>query len=362
MEYANPKLILGSEIIEPTKIAWRSPSNIALIKYWGKYGRQLPKNPSISFTLDAAFTETEIEYQSKAPGTAQGIDIDFFFEGQKNDAFQQKIEKFFHSILDVFPFLGQLKMTIRSSNSFPHSAGIASSASAMSALAMCLCSIEHQLFNPFESDEAFLRKGSYVARLGSGSACRSIFGGLAVWGETGEVKGASNYYAVPVANQVHEIFHDFHDDILLISKEEKEVSSRAGHGLMDENPYAKLRYEQAGRRLHHLMQAMKMGDLERFGSIVENEALTLHALMMTSNPSYILMKPNTLHAIEKLRRFRKETGHPVYFTLDAGPNLHLLYPHASVDAVQTFIKSELASLCEKEHWIADQVGQGAREI
>ncbi|MBX2928936.1 MAG: diphosphomevalonate decarboxylase [Saprospiraceae bacterium] len=360
-DYKNPRLVVDSATTTPGKVAWRSPSNLALIKYWGKYGQQLPKNPSISFTLQNAYTETSLEYRPQTDNKP-GIQLNFFFDGVQNEPFKEKIVAFFDSIAEIFPFLRQMEWTMHSRNSFPHSAGIASSASAMSALALCLCSIERRLFGYLEDESELLAKASYIARLGSGSACRSVYPKLAVWGETPAVAGSSNLFAVPFTAQVHEVFYTFHDDILLISQEEKSVSSRAGHGLMDGNIYAENRYTQARQRMYELLAALQKGDIETFGRIVESEALTLHALMMTSNPPYVLMKPNTLAAIEKLRVFRTEQKVPLYFSLDAGPNLHLLYPGEFKVDVQRFIKAELEQLCQNGRWIADEVGEGPIEI
>jgi len=131
---------------------------------------------------------------------------------------------------------------------------------------------------------------------------------------------------------------------------------------MEGNIFADNRYKQANARFADLQVALKNGDLEAFGKITENEALTLHALMMTSEPSYILMEPNTLAQIELLRNFRKETKLPVYFSLDAGPNLHLLYPNNIATPVQEFIKTALLPLCEKGEIIEDRAGSGPREL
>lgn len=130
------------------KYTWRSPSNIALVKYWGKHGIQLPRNSSISFTLSNAYSETSIEFTKKNTDNNK-IEIDFLFEGKKNEAFQKRIEKFLNSIVSHFPFITSLNLQISSTNSFPHSTGIASSASAMSALALGLCSIENELTGTF---------------------------------------------------------------------------------------------------------------------------------------------------------------------------------------------------------------------
>ena len=123
-------------MIEEQKISWRSPSNIAIIKYWGKYGVQLPRNPNVSFTLDKAFTDTALSFRKKTVReNSSEISLNFLFENQPNEAFRLKQLKFLTSILPIFPFLNQYELDISSSNSFPHSAGIASSASSMSALA-----------------------------------------------------------------------------------------------------------------------------------------------------------------------------------------------------------------------------------
>ena len=104
--------------------------------------------------------------------------------------------------------------------------------------------------------------------------------------------------------------------------------------------------------------ALKEGDLETFGRITEQEALQLHALMMTSEPSYILMEGGSIELIKRVRAWREKTGHQLYFSLDAGPNLHLLYPDNIKEAVTAFIKAELLEFCEDGHYLQDQVGPG----
>lgn len=361
LDYKNPNLVITTEDVEPGTITWRSPSNIAIIKYWGKHGIQLPRNPSISLTLNSSFTDTRLEYKPKESGE-KDIALSFFFHQEENEAFRSKVLKYLESVADSFPFLRQLDLTIRTGNSFPHSAGIASSASAMSAIALCLCSLEEELFNTLDEDDAFDKKASYMARLGSGSACRSIYPTAALWGQTGEVEGASDLYAVPMESQVHEIFKTFHDDILIASTAEKSVSSRAGHSLMEGNPFADARYSDAKRKMLRLLGAMRTGDLEEFGRICENEALTLHGLMMSSNPSYILLQPSTITMIERLKAYRATSKHPIYFTLDAGPNLHVLYPEEIMHEVRPFIEEELAPLCEDQKYIPDWVGEGPEQV
>jgi diphosphomevalonate decarboxylase len=369
MKLENPSLLLTPTDARNGKITWRSPSNIALVKYWGKHGRQLPRNPNISFTLNDAATTMSLTYKAKAKFDNK-ISLDFHFEDpSKNEKFRQKMVAFMESVLDIFPFLTQIEMRIESSNSFPHSAGIASSASSMSALALCLCSLESRLFgkntvdkgNPAKGGEgsvSFLKKVSYISRLASGSACRSVYPTLAVWGKMKEVKGSTNDYAV--AFEAHDVFKTYHNAILIASVEEKPVSSRMGHGLMEGNPFATPRYAQARERMKALLPALQNGDVNVVGQIMEDEALTLHALMMTSSPSFTLLKPNTLKMIEILRGYREATKVPVYFSLDAGPNLHVLYPHAVENDVKTLIVNELAQYCENGRVIYDTVGDGAK--
>ena len=360
--YENPRLILdSSNPPEPGQIIWRSPSNLAIVKYWGKHGKQLPRNPSLSLTLTASCTDTALEYEFKEAPNNQ-IDLDFAFHGEEHPAFQQKVQAFLESLVPQFPFLHQLKLSIRTGNSFPHSAGIASSASSMSALALCLCSLEDALFATLQDEDEFDRKTSYIARLGSGSACRSIYPYAALWGASSAVPGSSEEYATPMEEFLHPTFKDIHDDILIVSTAEKSVSSRAGHALMEGNPYADARYAQAKSRLSSLLEALKIGDLEQFGKIAEDEALTLHALMMSSNPSYMLLHPNTVALIEKIRAYRAETKHPVYFSLDAGPNIHLLYPGSIITDIRGWIEEDLKQHCVEDWFIQDWVGEGPEEI
>jgi len=338
-------------------VKWKSPSNIALVKYWGKYGVQLPRNASLSFTLQNAHTITSVNY---SPKDSAGISLSFKFEDQSNPAFEHKINKFLSSIISYLPFLENVHLDIESSNSFPHSSGIASSASAMSALIMCLIDIEAKIIGQEINEEA-KKKASYLSRLGSGSASRSVIPKFGFWGYHEKVANTSNEYAIEITD-LHPVFSTFHDDILIVSDKEKSVSSTAGHALMNNIVYATSRYQQANDHLEELISAMKDGNLEVFGTIVENEALTLHALMMCSNPSYILMEPGTLDMIREIRNFRKNTSLPVYFTLDAGPNIHLLYPDHIKSEIDNFIQQTLMPYTSNNVIIKDVVGNGPEKL
>jgi diphosphomevalonate decarboxylase len=185
---------------------------------------------------------------------------------------------------------------------------------------------------------------------------------MAVWGHHDDYFGSSDEFAIGVGDSIHEVFKSFHDDIAIISKSEKSVSSSAGHQLMENNVYAQARYQQARTNMQDLKEILKNGDIDDFGQIAESEALVLHALMMASHPSFILLEPNSISAIKSIRRFRQETQLPIYFTIDAGPNIHILYPdHISAQAKE-FIQSEIQPICENGLIISDHVGKGPQKL
>jgi len=348
-----------SNTIESGSFTWQSPSNIALVKYWGKKEDQIPENPSISFTLDDCKTTTTLKFEKKS--NTDDFSFDVLFDGKEQDNFKTKIETFFNRIESYLPFLKDYHFIIETSNSFPHSSGIASSASGMSALALCLMSIE-RVSNREMTDEFFNQKASFLARLGSGSASRSIEGDLIVWGNHKDIEGSSNLFGIKYPYKVHDNFKNYQDTILLVDKGEKQVSSTVGHNLMHDHPFAKERFKQAHNNLTSLINVFKEGDLKAFIEIVESEALTLHAMMMTSVPYFILMKPNTLEVINKIWKFRQRTTSNVCFTLDAGANVHVLYPENEAEQVLKFIKNELVAHCQNGHYICDRIGFGAKQI
>lgn len=341
-------------------VAYSAPSNIALIKYWGKREHQIPANPSISFTLDACATTTSIHYKKlKRKGT--DFSFELLFEGKPKEAFKPKIITFLNRIAVYLPFLKEYHFVVNTSNTFPHSSGIASSASGMAALALCFMEIEREFLEE-KPPEYFKLKASFLARLGSGSACRSIEGPIVQWGASKSIDGSSDLYGISYPYKIHSIFKNYQDTILLVDKGEKQVSSTVGHKLMHGHPFAANRFEQAQTNLEKLKAILYSGDLNAFIRIVESEALTLHAMMMTSNPYFILMKPNTLEIIDKIWNFRKETGSAISFTLDAGANVHVLYPENEKHVVMTFIKKELVPFCENGQYICDQTGHGAHKL
>ena len=362
-----------SHFTEKGNFSWSSPSNIALVKYWGKKDshpslkgeleKQIPANPSVSFTLNNCKTITKLAFSKKNTSTVLSltdtiISFDLLFEGKPKEDFKPKIQQFFERVSIYLPFLKDYHFIIDTQNTFPHSSGIASSASGMAALAMNLMSLE-KLLNPEMTEDYFYQKASFLARLGSGSACRSVKGKVVVWGNHDNIQGSSDLFGVEFPNPIHENFKNFQDTILLVDKGEKQVSSSLGHNLMNGHPFAERRFEQAHENLDKLITVFENGNLEEFITIVESEALTLHSMMMTSIPYFILMKPNTLEIINAIWKYRNATKTPVCFTLDAGANVHVLYPENVKETVLQFIKDELVGYCQNGQYLCDQIGTGS---
>jgi len=337
---------------------WQAPSNIALIKYWGKHGNQLPNNPSLSITLQKAYTTTKFSALQKEKTADRTLSLEYLFEGERVAGFENRIRSFLEKMLPEMPFIGDYTLKIESSNTFPHSAGIASSASSMAAMALCLTQLEQShTSEPLTQDEFYCR-ASELARLGSGSASRSVYGGWVSWGKSDVIPGSSDQYATPLSLAVHLMFEKPGVAIMVVSSATKSISSSSGHKLMSEHPFAQARYRQAHDNLAQLLKAMESGNFDTFAHIVENEALTLHSLLMTSSPEGMLLKPASLQIIEEVRSFRKKTGTPVCFTLDAGPNVLLIYPNEARDEVMSFIDERLTGICENGRWLDDGMGEG----
>lgn len=346
-------------MLDTIESSWRSPSNIALVKYWGKKpeGLQLPANASISFTLSACHSETKVSLREKHSSKSD-FDLRLWFEGKEKPSFLPKIETFLRRIEKPFGWLKDFGLDIHTSNSFPHSSGIASSASSMSAMALCFAEIDSRLKGrSFQLDDATRKAVSSIARLGSGSACRSLYAETGVWGFHSDFQGSGDEWAVQMEG-LHPVFRNFRDTILIVEQGKKAVSSSEGHDLVNAHPFALARYQTAEKHMHRMRSILQQGDLQGFQEIVELEAFMLHALMMSSNPWFILMKPNTLQLIEKIRSLREQSGLHLVITLDAGANIHLLYPEDDAAQADQLIATELAPLCENGMYICDRVGTG----
>lgn len=203
----------------------------------------------------------------------------------------------------------------------------------------------------------FWQRSSYLSRIGSGSACRSMFDKPAVWGLSEAVNGSSDLFAVPLDGEIHPDLQGWKDVVLIVDDGEKSVSSTDGHALLEAHPYAGARFGQAQKNLGLLVEAMRSGDVQRFIAIVESEALQLHSMMMTSLPYYVLMRPNTLAIIEKIWQFRESSGLPICFTLDAGANVHLLYDGKIDKTLMNFVNTTLLPYCKNGQYLCSETGK-----
>jgi diphosphomevalonate decarboxylase len=335
------------------KISYSSPSNIAIIKYWGKMpGDQIPMNPSLSMTLDKCRSFTTIEYEVRR---GMESDIEVVFEGKRSHEIEAKLQRWFTKISYFFSWLNYTSLRIESHNNFPYSAGIASSASGMSAVTMCLYAIDKHVNNT-DNDDRFLQ--SNIARLGSGSASRSIQGPWVIWGSTEEYPEASDKHAV-VYPYIHPRFNKLNDTIIVVDQEPKSISSRDGHLLMELHPFRSGRITQAKQNFKELLGALQQGNWNLFQQITEMEALSLHAMMLSSEGGLILWKGGSVEWMHYLRNARKKLGIPMAFTFDAGANIHLLYPESAKDDVLGLLESAPVPRLE---FIHDHTGTGPEKL
>ena len=195
---------------------------------------------------------------------------------------------------------------------------------------------------------------SSLARLGSGSASRSVNGPFCLWGSLDDVDDSSDKNAIALSFPEFDALSDI---IILVDKSEKKVSSSLGHQLMNEHPYKQVRINNAYENARSCLKALKQNDFSSLGEIIEAEALELHALMMTSKPSVWLMKPKTLELMEWTRKMRTQ-GLEVYFTLDAGANIHLISRLKDQKKLSQKIDHDFSEL----NYIIDEQGYGAELI
>ena len=259
-QYLEQRVKIIPQGLQSLESSWTSPSNIALVKYGVKSAGQIPKKPSLSFSLREAETNTTVVL---SPSPNKTFELKYLFENEVNKAFESRIRTYFENLFQYFPFLKESSLEVSSYNTFPHYSGIASSASGMSALALCICSIEEKLGNT-SRDADFFRKASYMARLGSGSASRSVYGNFVSWGKVEDQDASSDEFASPLDISIGPSFQSLCDAVLIVSKDVKKVSSSQGHSLMDNHPFAIQRFKQAQINYKELVAALQNDDIQSF--------------------------------------------------------------------------------------------------
>ncbi|MCT0197511.1 diphosphomevalonate decarboxylase [Lactobacillus helveticus] len=280
----------------------RAHTNIALIKYWGKANAELrlPLMSSLSMTLDAFYTDTSVEKTNDENA--------FYLNGQKQDSKQsQRVFSYLTKLQNKFGYHDNL--IVKSVNHVPTSAGLASSSSAFAALAAAFC----QYYN-IQVDKKEL---SRLARIGSGSACRSIFGGFSVW-QKGDSDASSYAYALDEHPQM-----DLHLLAVELNTNQKKISSTSGMKEAQSSPFFNPWLERNETELNQMIAAIKNDDFTAFGELAELNANEMHAINLTAQPEFTYFEPNTIRAIKLVEDLRKE-GIECYYTIDAGPNIKIL--------------------------------------
>ncbi len=281
-----------------------SCSNIAFIKYWGNRdaARRIPLNDSLSMNLRRATTTTTVEFDEQL--TEDEVHIG---DAPVREAARARVV----AHLDRIRALARsaTKARVDSQNTFPSSAGIASSASGFAALTIAATTAAGLKLSE--------RELTMLARQASGSACRSIPTGFVEWVTSIDT---TNSYAVSIAPPEH---WDLHDVIAIVSTEEKQVGSTEGHSAALTSPFLQERLIALPIRLHRARRAILARDLALLGPAIEEDAIELHFIAMTSRPPIYYWAPAMVRVIQAVQRWRAE-GLAVYFTLDAGPNVHLI--------------------------------------
>ncbi|MBK6769249.1 MAG: diphosphomevalonate decarboxylase [Ardenticatenales bacterium] len=322
----------------------RAPSNIAFVKYWGNLddATRLPFNDSISMNLSAAHTTTTVTFDTALHTDTLTIDGRAYDPQHAADAVA--ITRVTHH-LDSLRALADTtdRAAVVSVNSFPMGTGIASSASAFAALSVAAAAALG-----LELDERTL---STIARRGSGSAARSVPEGFVRWYAAATDEGS---YAASIAPATH---WDLHDVVAIVSRAHKAVGSGGGHALAASSPLFAERIARLPARLAAVEAAIAARDVAALGDQIEAEALELHAVAMTSRPAVLYWDGATVELLHRVRRWRAD-GLAVWFTLDAGPNVHLICEGHVAPAVA----AELANQSYVESSMDNSPAAGARVI
>ncbi len=320
------------------KATAKAPANIAFIKYWGKRNAKLrlPMNSSISMNLTEIFTITSVEFDVKLKEDLVRIDGKVVSDKEK-----ERVVKHIERIRRLAKV--NLKAKVESRNNFPKGTGLASSASGFAALT--LAASKAAKLNLTE------KQLSILARIGSGSACRSIPSGFVEWraGNTNESSYARSLHSPD--------YWSICDVIAIVGRKSKKVGSTEGHALVESSPFFKTRLSGMKKKVDEIKTAMKEKNFSKFGEILEEEAINMHSVMMTSKPALYYWTPETLKIMLKVIEWRGQ-GLESYFTIDAGPNVHIICREQNVDK----IKARLVRFVGIKQVIINYPAEGARIV
>ena len=308
--------LLPDRVFQSSKVGFAfAPVNFALVKYWGK--RNLELNLPITTSLSLALPE------KGAFTTVQIIDHahdEFIFNHRLlplDHVFRTNASNF----LNLFRNNSGNRFRVETQINLPAASGLASSACGFAALTLAL----NNLFDWQLSHQSL----SILARLGSGSACRSLWEGFVEW-QVGSREDGMDSYAEPL----NASWNSLCLGLLILDPEKKKISSReAMEKTVVSSCYYPLWSKKVSQDLRALKEAIHVKDFEKFGEICESNALAMHASMLTAWPPILYWTPSSLAAMQKIWQLRQE-GLPIYFTQDAGPNLKLLFLHENLKEVR----------------------------
>lgn len=318
--------------------AW-APANIALIKYWGrkKEALRIPENDSLAICLDQDYTITSVEFLADLNEDEVFLDAKILKDLEKERVVEH---------LDRIRKMAGKKIFAKvfSKNSFPQASGLASSASGFAALT--LAATRALGLKLSEKDL------SRLARLGSGSSCRSIPSGFVYW------RAGNNDFNSYAYSLYPSTYWDLVILTVIVDKGKKKISSTKGHQLAQKNPFLKARLELVEDHLKIIKKALKNKDFSLLGQIMEAEALSLHSVMLTSKPALFYWQPATLAVMHKIINLREGKRVESYFTIDAGPNVQVICEKGK----ENFLKGQLEEIKGVERVIINRPARGARLI
>lgn len=312
----------------------RAHTNIALIKYWGKKDQELilPMNNSLSLTLDKFYTDTTVEYLPSLTADT------FFLNGHQVS--DPKISRFMDVVRQKTA--GTTYAMIKSTNHVPTAAGLASSASAYAALALAATAAAGQTFSRTDL--------SRLARRGSGSATRSIFGGFAEWHA-----GTDDHSSYAQGLETHTDW-DLRMIAIVIDDQPKKISSRSGmQTVVETSPYYPAWVTTAKQDMHAIKAAIAANDFQKFGEIAESNALKMHALNLSAHPHFNYFSPQTLVAMQVVEELRAN-GISCYYTMDAGPNVKVICKNKDLNV----ILEQLHHYFSSDHLLVTAEGPGVK--
>ena len=316
----------------------KAHTNIALIKYWGKRNDELilPTNNSLSVTLDGFYTETEVEFDKELTKD------EFVLDGKEvtGEAYKRVTE--YLNLIRDYGKLGKLYARVNSTNAVPTAAGFASSASGFAALAAAATKAANLNVS---NDEL-----SKLTRQGSGSACRSIYGGFVEW-EKGSKDDGTDSYAVEIAPQKH---WDIRVAAVVLNETEKDISSREGmKRTVDTSEFYEGWLSGIPADLTEIKAGIKEKDFDRVGAVAEANCLKMHATTLGAKPPFTYWTDATMRVMQTVQNLRKK-GIPAYFTIDAGPNVKVLYQPEN----EAIVEATLRETEDVNDVILSRVGAG----